>query len=133
MTVTRLENQTSISAWADRTFGSAGSNISVAARANKEMAELIMKLANDDKDPGLVEECADIVIVLFRLADRNGRSLLQAIDEKMTTNRSRQWRLDGHGHGQHVDAPPTLPERSEDCDRSDLVRVAEHNARKATP
>lgn len=123
-----LENQTSISAWADRTFGSAGSNISVAARANKEMAELITKLANDDGDPAAIEECADIVIVLMRLADRNGRSLALAIDQKMTVNRSRKWRLDGHGHGQHVpEQEPILPERSEDCDRHHLVRAAESN------
>lgn len=129
-----LENQTSVSAWADRTFGPAGSNLSVAVRANQEMAELLSKLAADDNDPAAIEECADVVIILMRLCDRNGRNLALAIDQKMAVNRARRWRLDGHGHGHHVaDQMPTLPDRSEDCDRSDLVRVAEYNVAHTKP
>lgn len=118
------ENQATISRWADSTFGPAGSNVGVAARANREMAELIYKLAVDDGDPAAIEECADVVIVLMRLADRNGRSLMQAIDEKMVVNRERKWKLDGNGNGQHVADEPapsvSLQERKEfDAERHD--------------
>lgn len=96
------ESQDTISTWADETFGNAGSNASVAARANLEMAELIMALTNDDNDSKALEEVADIVIVLYRLCARAGQPLTDAIDAKMAINRARKWRLDGHGHGYHV-------------------------------
>jgi hypothetical protein len=97
------ESQHSISAWAHDTFGPAGSNASVAARANKEMSELLQKLAADDLHPEAAEEVADVVIVLYRLATRLGCVDLHAeIDRKMEINRARRWRLDGNGHGYHV-------------------------------
>lgn len=97
-----METQRSISRWADDTFGDKCSNLSIATRANKEMAELVMCLANDELDPHAVEECADICIVLLRLVERHNLSLLQAIEDKMQVNRARKWNLDGHGHGYHV-------------------------------
>lgn len=97
------ETQQSISAWAEATFGPATSNMSCAARANVEMAELVTALAADDKNPKARIECADIVIVLYRLCECNGWDLHAAIDEKMATNRNRKWTSDGNGHGQHVE------------------------------
>lgn len=67
-----IETQQSISEWATATFGTVGSNASCAARALKECAELIMKLATDPAHPGALEECADIAICLMRLAERGG-------------------------------------------------------------
>ena len=96
------ETQASISLWAEETFGPAGSNVRVAARANEEMAELLRALAVDDADPKAGEEVADIVIVLYRLAARLGVDLHAEIDRKMVKNRSREWKLDGTGHGYHV-------------------------------
>jgi hypothetical protein len=96
------ENQQSISIWASETFGAAGSNIRVAARANEEMAELIRALSVDDNHPKAAEEIADIVIVLYRVAERLGIDLLSEIDRKMAINRLRKWNLDGTGHGYHV-------------------------------
>jgi|SRR6267142_840607 len=95
------ETQQTVSQWAEQTFGSVGSNASVAARVNKEMAELIMELARDDNSPKMGDEIADVVICLMRLADRNGIDMLEEVDRKMKINRSREWVLDGHGHGQH--------------------------------
>jgi hypothetical protein len=43
-----IEDQESISAWADQTFGPASSNARVAAKANEEMAELLRALIADD-------------------------------------------------------------------------------------
>ena len=95
------ETQQTINAWIVETFGEAGSNLSVAARANEEMAELIMALAVDDSHPKTVEECADIAIILYRLAERMGQDLHAAIDRKMVTNRTRKWAV-ANGHGYHV-------------------------------
>jgi hypothetical protein len=103
------ETQRSISTWAEETFGPAVSNASCAARANQEMAELLTALASDDHNKKTRIECADIVIVLYRLCERNGWDLLAAIDEKMAINRARKWQLTGDGHGQHIDEDEVTP------------------------
>ena len=96
------ETQESISQWAMETFGPSGSDARVAARANEEMAEVLRKVTADVMGEAVVEECADVVIVLFRLASRNGYDLLDMIDKKMAINRQRVWAQDGTGHGYHV-------------------------------
>lgn len=96
------ETQRSVTEWADATFGPVSSNIRVAARANEEMAELLRALTVDDQNPKAAEEVADIVIILYRLATRLGVDLEVEISRKMAVNRSREWRLDGSGHGYHV-------------------------------
>ncbi len=97
------ESQATISTWANEVFGPAGSDARVAARANEEMAELLRLVTTDNPPPEkLVEEAADVVIILFRFAERLGEDLLQAIDGKMALNRSREWKRDGTGHGYHV-------------------------------
>jgi len=98
----KVENQISVSNWAGETFGTAGSNAKVAARANEEMAELLRALTADDNHPKAAEEVADIVIILYRVASRLGVDLLEEIDKKMTVNRKRKWNLDNTGHGYHV-------------------------------
>jgi len=95
------ETQETINDWITQTFGEAGSNFSVAARANEEMAELLMSLAVDDNHPKAVEECADIVIILYRLAQRHGKDLMAEVNRKMQINRLRQWKT-ANGHGYHV-------------------------------
>lgn len=97
------ETQATINDWITETFGQTGSNISVAARANEEMAELLMCLAIDDEDPKAVVEAADIVIILYRLAERFGRDLQEEVNLKMAVNRQRQWNV-ANGHGYHVNA-----------------------------
>ena len=99
----REETQATINDWIERTFGAAGSNLSVAARANEEMAELLMGLAVDDEHPKALEECADIVIILYRLAERLGGDLHEAVNAKMAINRGRSWNV-ANGHGYHIKA-----------------------------
>lgn len=100
---TMAETQATINAWIAETFGEAGSNLSVAARTNEEMAELMMALAVDDRHPKTVEECADIVIILYRLAERMGQDLHAAVATKMAVNRARKWAV-ANGHGYHLKA-----------------------------
>lgn len=65
------ETPATVSAWAEETFGPAGSNFSVACRANREMSELLSMVAGNADLATLGEEIADVVIVLWRLAERN--------------------------------------------------------------
>lgn len=97
------ETQGTISRWAEETFGPSGSNARAIARANREMAELLEHVTGDDRHPEAAEEIADIVIVLSRVMTRLGADLQGEIDRKMATNRARKWRLDGTGHGYHVE------------------------------
>lgn len=100
------ETQESISAWATATFGPAGSNLSCAIRANREMAELLTALSRDDNDPKAAEEVADVVICLMRLMARLNADIQDAINRKMAINRGRKWKLDGDGHGSHIKELP---------------------------
>ena len=95
------ETQYSITLWANSTFGRADTNLGTALRAEKELKELLFKLHDNDKHPEALEEVADIIIVLQRLATDLGGDLNLAINTKMQKNRAREWILDGKGHGQH--------------------------------
>ena len=96
------ETSKSISEWAVALFGESGSDARVAARALQEMAELFTKVTSNKSGKEIAEECADVVIVLARLANRNGYDIFEMVDEKMKVNRARKWVLDGTGHGYHV-------------------------------
>lgn len=97
-----MSRQETIASWADATFGPAPSRARIAARANEEMAELLRHATADEDCAAMVEEAADVVIILFRLARECGADLMGAVDAKMEKNRSRMWKLDGTGHGYHV-------------------------------
>lgn len=96
------ENQASITEWIENTFGPAGSNARVVARANEEMSELLRDVTTDDNHPNMSDEIADIFIVLYRVATRLGVDVHTEIDRKMAINRDRKWNLDGSGCGYHV-------------------------------
>jgi hypothetical protein len=165
----QVETFNTIAAWAQETFGPQSTMPSIAARANKELAELMALLVqpNPPSRDEVCDECADVAIVLARyvvisgidqqwldrkvaeeayhqhhivmvsdirlaansagmlaglvaghdspsglafilanmgtICQRHGRQLAHAIDAKMIVNRARKWRLDGNGHGQHVE------------------------------
>ena len=175
------ETPESITEWANSVFGVPKSTLSVLARANLEVAELMYKVAHHECDtiiPGVAVECADVYIVLCRvftmnqitsimpwadvilrtsvptethleltnrilrqlgacfstmemsnpetakrslqyhlpnlvtdlymLCKKQFHELPNMVDQKMQINRARQWKIDGNGHGQHVettDAP----------------------------
>jgi hypothetical protein len=96
------ETQESICQWAEESFGTPASRLSIAKRANMEMVELLDRLALDDNDSSGAEEAADIVIVLQRLFESYGTTQQEEVNKKMAINRSRKWIRSGTGHGQHV-------------------------------
>ncbi|WP_375188429.1 hypothetical protein [Sphingobium yanoikuyae] len=102
MTELRRETTASIGEWASQTFGDAGSNARVVARANEEMAELLRAATSDQPVEQLGVEAADVVIILARLCFRNGMDLWDEVEKKMAINRGRVWKRDGTGHGYHV-------------------------------
>lgn len=97
-----METQDTISRWTYETFGNAKTNARVAARANEEMAELLRALTADENHPKAIEEAADVVIILYRLASCMGKDLHEEIDRKMAINRTRQWNVTTDGHGYHI-------------------------------
>lgn len=96
------ETQKTISDWCEHVFGPVDSLPGLAARANKEMAELLQEITTNPISPKISEECADVVICLYRLCNLINADLNKAVINKMAINRKRTWKLDGHGHGQHV-------------------------------
>lgn len=107
-----LEDQKTISEWAEKQFGPVLSNARVAARANEEMAKLLRALTANDSDPKALEEVADVAIVLFRLADKLGGDLMDEVNRKMSRNRLRKWEQDSTGRGYHIrDKSDLVPDR----------------------
>jgi len=109
-----LENQETIGAWGDATFGTAYSPMIIGARANTEMAELIRELAVAPAIPlslrrdqpeafaRVASETADVLVLLYRLAHTCGFDLQQALNAKMRINRERVWVKDHDGTGHHT-------------------------------
>lgn len=74
------ETQQSISDWANATFGPGGSNARIAARVNEEVAELLRAITAGKPTDKIIDECADVAIIMERLAGRHGHDLFAMID-----------------------------------------------------
>lgn len=98
------ETQESITSWADETFGRSG----IAAawmRFIKEVKEadpIIYEAETQETRDHIRDELADCLITLYRVASCAGVDLHEVVDSKMKINRSRSWRLNGDGTGQHI-------------------------------
>ncbi len=97
------ETQASIYQWVRETFGEPRSNFQIFERAQEEFDEVNFALVNGSVPEIVVEEIADVVIVLSQIAERLGVDLADAIDRKMAINRAREWKTAGDGTGQHVE------------------------------
>ncbi|RED54086.1 dATP/dGTP pyrophosphohydrolase domain-containing protein [Aestuariispira insulae] len=97
----RMENQASLAAWGEETFGPAADPVRLLERAELEMDELL-EAARAGQDEEAALEAADILILLFRYAELSGFDLMEAVDRKMVVNRSRRWKPAGDGTGSHV-------------------------------
>ena len=99
------ETQKTISDWGIKTFGYPKSTKIVVDRMIKEVNEL-EELSNMDMNDAvyddMVDECADIYIVLCQVMNTMGYDLHSCVDHKMYINRARKWKLNQDGTGQHV-------------------------------
>ena len=57
----------------------------------EEVGELALSIQHNDPEEKIASECADIVILLYTIANAYGFDLLDAVDEKMDVNIKREW------------------------------------------
>ncbi len=94
-----------INEWQVATFGEAKSVERAFERANNEWDELVTAL--DESGPeDVAEECADVAIMLCRVAASLGFDLADEIEKKMVKNRGRKWPAPGTGPSQHIEEAP---------------------------
>ncbi len=99
------ETQQSITQWAAETFGPCSAARAV-ARMVEEMEEL--KAVDATAWPTatyvkkLKDECADVLITMYRAASLLQFDVQQAVDDKMAINRAREWTLRDDGTGYHI-------------------------------
>lgn len=94
------EDQTSVNEWAINTFGDCTLEAAV-RRMDKEYSELVLKAGCANVgDYG--DELADVLICMYRVAQKAGVDLQAHVDMKMTINRRRKWKMSGDGTGQHI-------------------------------
>lgn len=96
------ETQSSISKWANETFGEVTFLDVIHERFLDEVeelkAEIELRKLHEAK-----AECADVLIVLYQLATKLKISLREEVNKKMEINRNRKWKLHGDGTAQHID------------------------------
>lgn len=101
------ETQYTVTDWQFETFGP--TNLGLAfERLQKEYWELRDVVHAHGQGPDenrrlkCAEECADVLITLYRVAEMLRCDLVYEVDRKMAINRKRKWAVDEKGHGQHV-------------------------------
>lgn len=95
------EDQKSITAWGEETFGPATGPDVLVIRAQQEMEELLEAVrAGDHAEAAL--ETADVFILLYRVATLCGFEVNEAVARKMAINRGRRWVRKGDGTGSHI-------------------------------
>jgi NTP pyrophosphatase (non-canonical NTP hydrolase) len=99
--VDKTEDQISITAWGEETFGPATGPDVLVARALVEMDELLEVVRAGDLAAAALET-ADVFILLYRVASLCGFDVQDAVDRKMQINRKRRWRRTGDGTGSHI-------------------------------
>ena len=98
-----IENQKTISEWANSTFGPVKSLKRSIKRMVEEVNELEDQAYVDINDfDKISNECADILITLYQVANTFGFDLHACVDHKMEINRARKWKIAGDGTGQHI-------------------------------
>ena len=91
------ELQKEITNWHKETFPAATEQ-QIVDKLLSEMVELTWEL-KDFSDgghniPAIIDECADVFIVMAALLGRNGVNLEMAVRDKMETNKKRRWTPD---------------------------------------
>jgi len=95
------ELQEEITQWGQDTFDNP-SVLALGIRGNKEMAELISALHNEqDTYADIAEECADVAFFLLQICGIFGFDLEQEIKKKFEINKARSWNKTKDGSFQH--------------------------------
>ena len=97
----KAEDQSSVSAWGEETFGPATGPDVLVVRAQVEMDELLEAVRSGDHGE-VALEVADVFILLYRVATLCGVDVDAAVARKMQINRKRRWRRKGDGTGSHI-------------------------------
>lgn len=92
-----IETQQSINEWQLKHFPTA-----TLEGIKKHIAEEHHEFQTAETNMEALVEAADIVILLYDWAQRNGFDLHAAIDFKMERNRRRDWVIQSDGTGRHV-------------------------------
>jgi NTP pyrophosphatase (non-canonical NTP hydrolase) len=87
--------------WAEETFG-VNTDLKIAIRGNKEMAELVSTISNGMGTKDIGEECADVAFFLMQICEKHGVDLYGEIAAKLVINRKRSWEIASDGSHQHV-------------------------------
>lgn len=95
--------QAGITEWAHKTFGEPELLEDIVDRTCDEMAEFssVGSSTYTDLDK-LVDEAADVVIMLYQVMSYIGRDLHDEVSKKMVVNSKRSWVNTGAGVGQHI-------------------------------
>lgn len=93
--------QSSICHWAEAAFGPVRDPLALYRRAQLEMDELQASLQAKDDSTLIAGELADVLILLYRLAQESGVDLDAAVKQKLAINKAREWQVTGDGTGQH--------------------------------
>ncbi len=95
------ETQKTIAEWGAATFGPAKNPIDLVTRAQQELGELAEAVEQRDRQEAALET-ADVLILLYRLAEDLGYDVERSVQEKMAVNRARKWSRAGDGTGKHI-------------------------------
>lgn len=88
--------------WAEGEFGK-NTELKIAIRGNKEMAELVSTISNGMTKKSVGEECADVAFFLIQICEKHGFDLMDEVAKKLVINRKRSWKIASDGSHQHVE------------------------------
>ncbi len=93
-------------------------------RCDEEFDELAIAIADLERDPTgehiskARQECADVMITMYRVIEKLGGSLRDEVDAKMDINRARKWNVGADGIGYHIKRFEIVEVGKENTERS---------------
>lgn len=98
--------QKAIGSWAQETFGKARNPKVIFTHLKREIQELEEAL-EEGRISDIIQESADVAILLFNFADSKDFDLLEAVEAKHRINVRRRWKApDAEGVCEHDKAVP---------------------------
>ena len=97
-----METQQSINEWQLQTFGPVTDRYRLYHKFEQEVFELHDECILGTNTKAILEECADVYIMLVNLVKQYDGDLQDEVNKKMQINRQRTWKLNGDGTGKHA-------------------------------